>query len=204
MDLLEFPHASRTTGSRFRVRLVWHHRPFQFEVRPLVRHEILAVQSIPPERELELERTVLRFGLLDPDYDRFRQMEEQLPAGIPSVLARTVLHLSYATPDRQQELLQWVERWSSTPEGRVELLAMVFLHLPVQYLWRSEMKEWAVIARAAAMAAGAAGLAVQDWIERGEWKWNIPQAPPLEERVGDRVISPNLVEEYAFSWRKQP
>jgi len=174
-----------------------------FTVQALRRSDILALQSIPAQHEIELERAVLRRALVDQPYDQL-EPDNQMPAGILSVLAKTVLRLSYAIPESQQDLLGRVEQWVSTPEGRIELLAILFLHLPIQTLWQSTMLEWAAMARAAAMAAAMAGLSVQDWIERGEWKWNVTETPPVEERMGEQMIAPNVVQEYAFSWRKQP
>ena len=194
---------SRTDRSCFRVRLVWHQQEYVFTVQALRRSDILALQSIPAQHEIELERAVLRRALVDQPYDQL-EPDNQMPAGILSVLAKTVLRLSYAIPDSQQDLLGRVEQWVSTPEGRIELLAILFLHLPIQTLWQSTMLEWAAMARAAAMAAAMAGLSVQDWIERGEWKWNVTETPPVEERMGEQMIAPNVVQEYAFSWRKQP
>lgn len=180
-------------------RAVFRFRDLQYEFRfrLLVRAELMAISTL--DQDWLVEEFVLSRALIVPTVEQIGQ--GWWPAGLFSSLARRILQLSWSDPSQQQELVQRVSGWAETQEGRLELLAMVFLHVPIGKLWAMTLPEWAMTVHAATMAAAGAGISVPDWLERGELK---PVEPEGVTETRNRPLAPGLVEEYGLQWRRSP
>lgn len=192
---LSWHRAVSDAWHRYLVRFRFRDRLYTFRFRLLNRAELLALSSL--QDDWLSEELVLRSCLVDPTYEQL--LQEWVPSGLLSTLARYIVRLSWGEPGQQQLLVERVQKWSQTQEGRLEILAMAFLRLPIDRLWRMTAPEWAMTMHAATFAAAAAGISVKDWLEHGELK--PPEPEGLLETRG-RQLAPNLVEEYGIQWRK--
>lgn len=181
----------------YRVRYRFRERMYTFVFRLLQRAEVLTLSVL--DHDWLCEELVLSCCLIEPPYEQL--LEDWFPAGILSALARHIVKLSWAEPGQQQELVKRVQSWASSEEGRLEILAMAYLHIPIGRLWSMTAPEWALTMHAATFAAAAAGISVKDWLERGELRAPEPEGL-IESR--NRPLAPNLIEEYGLQWRKRP
>jgi len=194
----------------------WWGEPHQFLVRVLTRGEMLRWMSLSIYSPSDAEEFAVRCALLNP------VDTESLPAGIVSSLAEAVLALSGILQDHPLSeyagIQQEVDTWLSTPEGRMEVVALTFLNgISLESLWSMNVFEWTKVVVAAmqgAVLAGADPNVIKTYVDSGidglanmvkqqrRSGQNVPQiaSPVIPMSTSRRA---QIEPEWQFSWRKE-
>jgi len=179
-------------------------------LRLLTRGDLITISSLlngnAPRDEMQREEAVLRLCLVDPTYDSLVKRYHEIPAGVITRAVQKLLHLSLGGAEQMDTTMKFVEWWRSTEEGRAELMAVCFLHIPLSMIWSMPMLEWASTVDAALTIAALNGLDTKKWMESGEIS---PIMPPPEAQntpppnIPGLPSGSNVQQEWSFQWRKQ-
>ena len=153
----------------------------------------------------ELERLLLYICLVTPSVSEV----ERMWAGVASVLAQSILRVSYMeSKESYMSLHQWAQSWFDSFDARLELIACMVLNgVSLEKLWMMPPEEWSVHVHAGLQASVLLGMGISEYVEGGMTAFmkvlrdQMRQAPSMSpSAVGG--ASPGMMEEYSFQWRK--
>lgn len=148
-------------------------------------------EALRCEFQVDIEDSLCRACVVYPDIDL-----DNCLAGIPTTLARKILEASGMTEEGTELLQEEVEEWIISSSGKLEILMMGVLHLPLDQIRNMDPIDWFKSAGAAQLlAASMYGLDVDKFITMNpfERRSNKKPVPPAPNNPSGRVVPPILV-----------